>query len=70
MITNIFQVERTVVFEQNCYILEELKKLAGYHGGSWGSHFRSPLERLGLFIKDEYTVDVDELEEGEEGEIF
>ncbi|XP_004293652.1 PREDICTED: transcription factor GTE8-like [Fragaria vesca subsp. vesca] len=64
------KVERTVVFEQNCYILEELKKLAGYHGGSWGSHFRSPLERLGLFIKDEYTVDVDELEEGEEGEIF
>ncbi|KAM5587800.1 transcription factor GTE12-like [Rosa sericea] len=64
------KMERTVVFEQNCYILEELKRLAGYNGGSWGSHFRSPLERLGLFIKEEYTVDVDELEEGEEGEIL
>ncbi|XP_050367445.1 transcription factor GTE12-like [Argentina anserina] len=59
------KMERTVVFEQNCSILDELKTLAGYNGGSWGSHFRSPLERLGLFIKDDHTVEVDESEEGE-----
>ncbi|XP_050386125.1 transcription factor GTE9-like [Argentina anserina] len=56
------KMERTFLFEDNCYILEELKKLAGYRGGSWGWHFQSPLEQLGLFIKDEYEL--------EEGEIF
>lgn len=64
------QIERTVEFEQNRYILEELERLAGYNGGAWGAHFRSPLERLGLFIKEEYSGEVDEMEEGEEGEIL
>lgn len=59
------EVERTVVFEDNCYILKELKQLSGYYDRRcWGSHFRSPLERLGLFLKDD-TLEVDELEEGE-----
>lgn len=70
MMTIFVQIERTVEFEQNRYILEELERLAGYNGGTWGSHFRSPLERLGLFIKEEYTGDADEMEEGEEGEIL
>lgn len=56
---------RTCVFEDNLYILQELKKLSDYYGSSWGPHFRSPLERLGLYLKDDYTIEVDELEEGE-----
>ena len=87
-------MEKTAAIEQNLEILRELEILSGfkpscyiinrdtgrgvYVGSSGPTYIRSPLERLGLFIKDEYLVDEDEDEDedeepvlnAEEGEIF
>lgn len=80
-------MEKTTGIEQNLDILKELEMLCGcsislnYHFGSGrmevvkgeiGACIGSPLERLGLFIKDDIE-DVDEefLDgDGEEGEIL
>ncbi|XP_061356080.1 transcription factor GTE8-like isoform X4 [Gastrolobium bilobum] len=83
------KMKRTVEIEHNLEILKELEILSGctlsYKAPSGRNgyrvamktldkpHFENPLERLGLFIKDEYTADEDEevLNGGwEEGEIF
>lgn len=85
------QMEKTVEIEDNPKILEELKMFSkcmssdhlfdgadGYEvllGASEGGYFRNPLERLGLFIKDDYTSDDDTEDEvilqgDKEGEIF
>lgn len=86
------QMEKTIEIGQNLEVLKELETLCGfapsYHllnrdkgrevlmVSSWPADMRSPLEELGLFIKDEYVRDEDETEEailnvdGEEGEIF
>ncbi|KAJ6949630.1 transcription factor GTE12 [Populus alba x Populus x berolinensis] len=81
------KMEKTTGIEQNLDILKELEMLCGcsislnYHFGSGrmevvkgeiGACIGSPLERLGLFIKDDIE-DVDEEfldEDGEEGEIL
>nr|XP_034926588.1 transcription factor GTE12-like isoform X2 [Populus alba] len=81
------KMEKTTGIEQNLDILKELEMLCGcsislnYHLGSGrmevvkgeiGACIGSPLERLGLFIKDDIE-DVDEEfldEDGEEGEIL
>ncbi|PON54613.1 Bromodomain containing protein [Parasponia andersonii] len=84
------KVEKTITIEQNLEVLRELELLSGfkpscyifkrykgrgiYVESSGQTDIRSPLERLGLFIKEEYLVDEDEDEEailnGEEGEIL
>ncbi|XP_048329278.1 transcription factor GTE11 isoform X2 [Ziziphus jujuba] len=79
------KMERSVVIEQNFEIQKELEKLSGcslFHilnsvdvMRSFGrTNLRSPLEQLGLFMKDEYLADEDEDSilngDGEEGEIF
>lgn len=83
------KMKRTVDIEHNMEIIRELERLSGCTlsykavGGRNGykvaldtldkPKFESPLERLGLFIKEEYTADEDEelLNGGwEEGEIF
>ena len=79
------QVEKTTAIEQNLDTLKELERLCGcsislnFHFGSGkmevvkdeiGACIGSPLERLGLFIKDDIE-DVDEdFLDGEEGEIL
>lgn len=82
-------MRRTVDIEHNMEIIRELERLSGCTlsykgvGGRNGYKvaletlekplFENPLERLGLFIKEEYTADEDEevLNGGfEEGEIF
>ncbi|KAI4295359.1 hypothetical protein L6164_035413 [Bauhinia variegata] len=77
------QMERNVEIENNLEILKELEMLSGcklsYHvmssksGSKDKSQIDSPLERLGLFIKEEYVADEDEevvISGWEEGEIF
>ncbi|XP_027330871.1 transcription factor GTE12 isoform X1 [Abrus precatorius] len=83
------KMKRTVEIEHNMEIIKELESLSGCTlsykavGGRNGYKvametldkplIENPLERLGLFIKDEYTADEDEevLNGGwEEGEIF
>ncbi|KAJ7947218.1 Transcription factor GTE12 [Quillaja saponaria] len=79
------KMEKTVEIEQNLEILKELEKLSGcslsYRNFSvkdgsrvpmGGARIRSPLERLGLFMKDEYLADDGEVLNGfgEEGEIL
>ncbi|CAB4276343.1 unnamed protein product [Prunus armeniaca] len=80
------KMQRTVEIDPNLKILEELERLTGFSpstpllnckgrsGAFGGAHLRSPLERLGLFIKAEYSGDEDDdesilNEDGEEGEI-
>ncbi|OAY25041.1 transcription factor GTE12 isoform X3 [Manihot esculenta] len=82
------KMEKTVYFEQDLEILKELEMLSGgslsYHfridskcsqvsnGEMEGSYLRSPLERLGLFMKNDIWDEDDKLQNGdeEEGEIF
>ncbi|KAA8519580.1 hypothetical protein F0562_013796 [Nyssa sinensis] len=84
------KMEKTVEIYDNLKFLKDLEMLSGcslsYHllngkdsskvlpGVIESGHFRNPLERLGLFIKDDYTGDDDEEAilngGGEEGEIF
>lgn len=78
---------KTVDIEQNLEILNELEKLSGcsfpfnfhfyrkgvevYDGKIEGAHFRSPLERLGLFVKEDFCEEDEEIIlDGEEGEIL
>lgn len=82
-------MKRTVDIEHNVEIIKELESLSGCTlsykavGGRNGykvaletldkPQFENPLERLGLFIKEDFTADEDEevLNGGfEEGEIF
>ncbi|KAK7247223.1 hypothetical protein RIF29_42100 [Crotalaria pallida] len=80
------KLERTVEIENNLEILKELEMLSGckmsYQATKYGhrvvmealdkSWVGSPLERLGLFIKDEYVTDYEDeevLNVWEEGEI-
>ncbi|KAA0052583.1 transcription factor GTE12 isoform X1 [Cucumis melo var. makuwa] len=78
------KIERTVDLDQNLEILKELERLCG--GFLFIQHHRAmvtrslddcqlenPLERLGLFIKDEFLDDDEETiysVNGKEGEIF
>ncbi|KAL2980028.1 hypothetical protein AAZX31_13G204700 [Glycine max] len=83
------KMKRTVDIEHNMEIIKELESLSGCTlsykavGGRNGykvaletldkHQFENPLERLGLFIKEDFTTDLDEevLNGGfEEGEIF
>ncbi|KAJ7968825.1 Transcription factor GTE12 [Quillaja saponaria] len=79
------KMKKTAEIDQNLEILKELEKLSGCtlsyrifgsKDGSrvaMGAQIRSPLERLGLFMKDEYLADDDEEMLngfGEEGEIL
>ncbi|KAF6134042.1 hypothetical protein GIB67_029124 [Kingdonia uniflora] len=69
------KIEKTVQFEENLEILKELETLAGCKclicfsspvGGAqdmFGGSFCSPLERLGLILKDDYI-------EEEDGDVF
>ena len=80
-------MERTVEFDDNVQIVKDLEKLSGcvltyqyfHHRDSrrvslGAFNFGNPLERLGLFIKDDFWVYEDENailnEDGEEGEIL
>lgn len=82
-------MKKTVDIEHNLEVVKELESLSGCRlsykalGGRNDYkiametldklQFENPLERLGLYIKDEYTADEDEevLNGGwEEGEIF
>ncbi|XAR66637.1 hypothetical protein NMG60_11012929 [Bertholletia excelsa] len=71
------KMERTVEIDCNLDALKALEMLSGSEPGlgpADGSSFGNPLERLGLFIKDDYMGDDDEEAilngDGEEGEIF
>lgn len=84
------QIERTVEINNNLEILKDLEMLSGLSlsnnrlagelgaesivGPIEGFGFGSPLERLGLFMKDEFILDEDEDAifhgDGEEGEVF
>lgn len=81
-------MERTVEIEQNLDILKELERLCGcstsfnfrfgrvkmevVKKGESGACIGSPLERLGLFMKDDIEDEDGEFlgEDGEEGEIL
>jgi len=81
-------MQRTVDIEHNMDIIRELESLSGCTlsykavGGRNGykvaldtldkPQFENPLERLGLFIKEDYSVEDEEFLNGarEEGEIF
>lgn len=68
---------RTVEFDNNVQIVKDLEKLSGCDLNYWYFHgrnarvslgafsFGNPLERLGLYIKDDFLVDEEEKEEGE-----
>lgn len=78
-------MKRTVHIEDNLAVVKELERLSGCTlsykalGGRNEYryakekldklHFENPLERLGLFLKDEFIPE-DEEEGWEEGEIF
>ncbi|XP_058201089.1 transcription factor GTE11-like isoform X3 [Rhododendron vialii] len=84
------KIERTVEINNNQEILKDLEMLSGLSlSNNWlacelgaesvvgpieGFGFGSPLERLGLFMKDEFILDEDEDAifhgDGEEGEVF
>ncbi|KAJ9690847.1 hypothetical protein PVL29_013144 [Vitis rotundifolia] len=79
------KMARTVEFDNNVLIVKELEKLSGcaltyqYFRQRDSKvqlrafNFGNPLERLGLYIKDDFLVDGDETilnEDGEEGEIL
>lgn len=76
-------MEKTAEIDDNLEILKDLEMLRGsVFEAIEASHLGNPLERLGLFIKDDYLGgdDDDEAEDdderailsgdGEEGEIF
>lgn len=84
------KIEKTVEINDNPEILKDLEMLSGLSlsnnrltgelgaeavvGPIEGFQFGNPLERLGLFMKDEYIMDEDEDAifhgDGEEGEVF
>lgn len=59
------QMEKTVEIDENIYILKDLETL--FCEGVEGDH---PLQRLGLYIKDDFLEDDDSVLCGEEGEIL
>lgn len=60
---------KTVDIDENREVLEDLEAIMGAISGG---NLRNPLEKLGLYLKDDYVEEEDEaaILQGEEGEIL